>query len=313
MEDPTHPMMITVLLVFDAPIEVEKLRAVFSRRLLQFSRFRQLVVQPRDDGGLVLWEDDPSFDSGHHLKQTSLPAPGDEVALRAVVSELISRQLDFSRPLWQSHLIASYGTGCALVRRVHHCLADGPALMHVLRALTDAEPNASLSVTPIQALPTSPEPARGTAAQLTELLVRQGFSILSNPLRFWSLARLGTGTIAAMRKLLWRSPDPRTMFKGRLGVKKQVVWSRPVAMAEVKAVGRAVGGTVNDVMLAAATGALRRYLAGYGESVQQLTIRAGLSSTYAPLTSNPRLATRPVRSSSICPWVLIPFWRGFST
>ena len=82
MEDPTHPMMITVLLVFDAPIEFEQLQAVFRRRLLQFSRFRQRVVQPREDGGSAAWEDDPSFDLDHHLKQTSLPAPGDEAALQ---------------------------------------------------------------------------------------------------------------------------------------------------------------------------------------------------------------------------------------
>ena len=132
--------------------------------------------------------------------------------------------------------------------------------MHVLLALTDTEPNAPLPVTPVQALPASPEPARGIAAQLTELLVQQGFSILFNPFRLRSLARLGTGTMTAMSKLLWRSPDPSTIFKGKLGVPKQVAWSRPVPLAEVKAIGRAVGGTVNDVMLAAATGALRRYL-----------------------------------------------------
>jgi diacylglycerol O-acyltransferase len=277
MEDPTHPMMITVLLVFDTPIEFERLQAVFSARLLQYSRFRQRVVKPGEDESLAAWEDGPSFDLDHHLKQTSLPAPADEGALRALVSELVSRQLDFSRPLWQFHLIAPYGAGCALVGRVHHCLADGPALMHVLLSLTDAEPNAPLLVAPDQALPAYPEPERGTVAQLTELLAQEGANLLFNPFRFWSLARLGTGTMMAMSKLLWRSPDPSTIFSGRLGVVKQVAWSRPLALAEVKAVGRVVGGTVNDVMLAAATGALRRYLESRGEPVQGLTIRAGLS------------------------------------
>jgi diacylglycerol O-acyltransferase len=277
MEDPTHPMMITVLLVFDAPIEFEQLQAVLERRLLQFPRFRQRVVQPREDGDSAAWEDDPSFDLDHHLRQTSLPAPADEGELRAAVGQLVSKQLDFSKPLWQFHLIGPYGAGCALVGRVHHCLADGPALMHVLLALTDTEPNAPLLVTPAQASQASPEPARGTAAQLTELLVQQGFSILFNPVRWRSLARLGTGTITAMSKLLWRSSDPRTIFKGRLGVPKQVAWSTPVPLTEVKAVGSAVGGTVNDAILAAATGALRRYLASHGQPVGGLTIRAGLS------------------------------------
>jgi diacylglycerol O-acyltransferase len=292
MEDPTHPMMITILLVFDAPIEFERLKAVLGHRLLQFSRFRQRVVQPPEEGNLAVWEYDPSFDLDHHLSHTSLPAPADEVALRAVVSELMSRQLDFSKPLWQFHLIASYGTGCALVGRVHHCLADGPALMHVLLALTDAEPNASPPVTSVQALPASPEPARGTAAQLTGLLVQQGFNILFNPFRLRRLARLGTGTMTAMSKLLWRSPDPETIFKGRLSVPKQVAWSRPVPLAEVRAVGRAVGGTVNDVMLAAATGALRRYLESHGELVEGLTIRAGLSVNLRAANAHPSLGNQ---------------------
>jgi WS/DGAT/MGAT family acyltransferase len=277
MEDPTHPMMITVLLIFDALIEFEQLQALFRRRLLQYSRFRQCVVQPRANGGSAAWEDGPTLDLDHHLRQTSLPAPGDEVALRAVVSELISRQLDFTRPLWQFHLIAPYGSGCALVGRVHHCLADGPSLMHVLLSLTDTEPNVPLQVPTAKAVLASSKPVSRSAAQLTERLVQRGINTLSNPLRFWSLARLGTGTMMAMSKLLWRSPDPRTIFRGRLGTPKQAAWSMPIPLAEVKAVGRAVGGTVNDVMLAAATGALRRYLESHGEPVGGLTIRAGLS------------------------------------
>ena len=268
MEDPTHPMMITVLLVFGAPIEFERLQAVVSDRLLRYPRFRQRVVQDQEQ---VEWQDAPALDLGQHLRQTSLPAPADEGALRAVVGELMSQQLDFSRPLWQFHLIGPYGSGCALVGRVHHCLADGPALLQVLLALTDGQPDLPLPDTLFE------EPAAGIVAQGTELLVRKGFNILSNPFRLRGLARLGTGTMAAMGKLLWRSPDPDTIFRGRLGVPKQVAWSRPVPLAEVKAAGRGVGGTVNDVMLAAATGALRRYLVARGEPVQGLTIRAGLS------------------------------------
>ena len=164
--------------------------------------------------------------------------------------------------------------------------------MHVLLALTDAEPNSPPPVITAQALPVSPEPDRGTATQLTELLVQQGFSILFNPFRLRSLARLGTGTMKAMSKLLWRSPDPSTILKGRLGVAKQVAWSRPVPLSEVKAVGRAVGGTVNDVMLAAATGAMRRYLVDHGELVGGLTVRAGLSVNLRAPNARPSLGNQ---------------------
>nr|NIV31913.1 wax ester/triacylglycerol synthase family O-acyltransferase [Anaerolineae bacterium] len=145
MEDPTHPMMITVLLIFDAPIEFERLQAVFSSRLRQYPRFRQRVVQPGRAGDPAAWEDDPAFDLDYHLEQSSLPAPANEGALRAVVGELMSKQLDLARPLWQFHLIGPYGSGCALVGRVHHTLADGPALMHVLLSLTDADPSSPRS------------------------------------------------------------------------------------------------------------------------------------------------------------------------
>jgi WS/DGAT/MGAT family acyltransferase len=149
--------------------------------------------------------------------------------------------------------------------------------MHVLLALTDADPSSSRPGTPVQAPAASPGPTPGIAARLTEMLVQQGFNILFNPFRLHGLARLGTGTMAAMSKLLWRPRDPNTIFKGELGIPKQVAWSRPVPLADVKAVGRAVEGTVNDVMLAAATGALRRYLVDRGEAVQGLSIRAGVS------------------------------------
>lgn len=282
MEDPTYPMMITILLVFDAPIDFEQLQAVFERRLLQFPRFRQRVVQSREGWDSAAWEDDPVFDLGNHLLQTSLPATGDVEGLRAVVGELVSKQLDMSKPLWQFHLLEPYGRGCAIVGRVHHCLADGPALMHVLLALTDKEPDALSPVTVSQQPSASRAPVHEATAQLTESLVQQGLNFLVHPLRFRHLARAGSGTMAALSKLLWRTPDPSTIFKGRLGVTKQVSWSQPVALAEVKAIGRAAGGTVNDVMLAAASGALRRYLKSHGEPVGGLTIRAGLSVNLRP-------------------------------
>jgi WS/DGAT/MGAT family acyltransferase len=154
--------------------------------------------------------------------------------------------------------------------------------MHVLLALTDEEADASLPVAVFEESVASMSPVHGAAAQRSGLLVQQGFKLLFNPLRAFDLARLGSGTVAAFNKLLWRTPDPSTRFKGRLAVRKQAAWSRPVALAEVKDVGRVVGGTVNDVMLAAAAGALRRYLKSHGEPVGGLTIRAGLSVNLRP-------------------------------
>jgi diacylglycerol O-acyltransferase len=282
MEDASHPMMITMALAFGPPLDVERLRATFTDRLLRFRRFRQGVAQPKESSGRPYWQDDPQFDLDFHLQPIPLRPPGDEAALRDVISELMSTQLDFSRPLWQFHLVEEYGEGWALVGRVHHCLADGPALLHVLVSMTDddcrdpwpaaerlevrAPRDRSLAATTL-----------GAAVWAAETLSQQGVEILRNPLHLLSLARLGTGSASALRRMLFRSPDPETAFKGKLGSAKRAAWSVPVALADVKAIGRVSGGTVNDVMLAATTGALRRYLQRRGESVDGLTIRAGLS------------------------------------
>jgi len=270
MEDPSRPMMITVLLIFEAPLDFEQMQGVLRDRLLRYPRFRQRVVQAGGEAGPAAWEDDPGFHLDHHLARISLSVPGDEGALRAVVAELMSEQFDLSRPLWQFHLVVPYGEGCAVIGRVHHCLADGPALMRVLLSLADL-------AAPEAALPDTPQPVGGAAADLTELMVQHGLDVLSNPFRLRRLVRRGAGRRAAMRKLLFRAPDPETILRGRLGSSKQVAWARPMALAEVKAIGRTVGGTVNDVMLAAAAGALRRYLESHGERVEGLTLRAGLS------------------------------------
>jgi diacylglycerol O-acyltransferase len=282
MEGASHPMMITMAMVFGAPLNLERLRAAFENRFLRFRRFRQRVVEPTQPTGRPCWEDDPGFDLAHHLQATSLQPPGDEAALRDLISSLTSTQLDLSRPLWQFHLVEGYGEGCALVGRVHHCLADGPALLHVLAAMTgeaqaDAEPAVALAVSGAHPDRSLTAATLDATAWVTETLARQGSKIVRNPLHLLRLARLGTGSMSALSKLLLRSPDPNTAFKGSLGSAKRTAWSAPLALEEVRAVGRVVDGTVNDVMLAAATGALRRYLQGRGEPVDGLTIRTGLS------------------------------------
>jgi len=282
MEGASHPMMITMAMVFGAPLNLERLRAAFEDRFLPFRRFRQRVVQPTQPAGRPYWEDDPEFDLDYHLQAISLRPPFAEAALRDLIGELMSTQLDFSRPPWQFHLVKEYGEGCALVGRVHHCLADGPALLHVLAAVTgegQADPEPAVSAAASGAHPDRSLAAAtlDATAWVTETLARQGFRIVRNPLHLLRLARLGSSGAGALNKLLLRSPDPKTAFRGSLGSAKRAAWSAPLALEEVKVVGRIVDGTVNDVMLAAITGALRRYLQGRGEPADGLTIRTGLS------------------------------------
>ncbi len=282
MEGTSHPMMITLVMTFGAPLDLGRLEATFRERLLQFRRFRQRVSQPTQPHARPYWQDDPGFDLDYHLQPVSLNPPGDEAALRDLISELMSTQLDLSRPLWQFHLVEKYGEGWALVGRVHHCLADGPALLHVLVTMAENvsgdQPAASGSVE-VQA----PQDRSLAMASLeatiraTEAMAREGAKIMRNPMRLFSLARLGRGSTRALSKLLLRPPDPKTAFRGKLGTEKRVAWSVPIPLTDIRAVGRLVDGTVNDVMLAAIAGALRRYLQSCGQRVDGLRIRTGLS------------------------------------
>ncbi|MFC2023901.1 wax ester/triacylglycerol synthase domain-containing protein, partial [Chloroflexota bacterium] len=144
MEDPTNLMMISGVLVFSEPVDYERLRTTIEHGLLPFDRFRQRVVHSKKLWRAPHWEDDPGLDLDYHLKRITLPAPGDQAALQELASDLASTQLDLSRPLWQFHLVDGYGQGSALICRLHHCIGDGIALVHVLLSLTTTDSDAPL-------------------------------------------------------------------------------------------------------------------------------------------------------------------------
>lgn len=283
MEDPTNLMMVTGILIFDQPLDFDRLRATFEHRLLRFRRFRQRVVTV---GNTARWEDDPNFTLSAHLRRIALPAPHDQATLQDLVSDMMSTPIDFTKSPWQYHLIENYNGGCVLLGRLHHCIADGIALIRVLLAMTDESPDA-----PWPSATDSHEPehrARSPLATMNatvrsaEKLLADGFDLLGEPGKLAEVARTGAGSATALSRLVLMSPDPHTAFKGPLGVAKRAAWSQPVPLDAVKAIGRAVGGTVNDVLLAAVTGALRRYLQGRGQNVDGLDIRAAVPVNLRP-------------------------------
>ena len=293
MEDPTNLMMVTGIMIFDQPIDFARLRATFEQRLLRFDRFRQRVVE---GSGGARWEEDPNFTLSAHLHRIALPAPHDQTALQALVSDMMSMPLDFTKSPWQFTLIEGYGEGCVLLNRIHHCIADGIALIRVLLALTDDTPDApwpsAADAPPSAAQQANSIGGLGAAARSADRMASGGSDWLSDPAKLAEAVRMGAGGATALSRVVLMSPDPRTAFKGPLGVAKQAAWSRPVPLDQVKAVGRAMGGTVNDVLLAAVTGALRRYLQGRGQDVDGLDIRAAVPVNLRPADEAPSLGNR---------------------
>ena len=287
MEDPTNLMMVTGVLTFPRPLDMAYLRALIESRLLQFDRFRQRVVRPALPFAPAYWEPDPHFNLGAHLHCVGLPHPRDKGALQRLVSDLMSTSLDFSKPLWQMHVVDGYAPdgrheGGALIVRLHHALADGMALIGVLLALTEMVPGALPPMPPANgAYDGDDAPGRlseweaiqwrtaelvGKGLDVGRRAVIEGLESYLNNDRPRQLAEQGADYAHALSKLVLRAPDPPTPFRGRLGVAKRVAWSRPLPLGEIAAMRRATGATVNDLMTAAVTGGLRRYLEARGEA-----------------------------------------------
>lgn len=147
MDRPDNPMVITGVLTFDEPVDVERLRTTIEARLEPFRRFAQRV-RPRRFGRAV-WEDDRSFRVERHVEHRLLPGPADRATLQREIAALVSSPLPFDRPLWALDLLENPRDGrTVLVARLHHCLADGFALMRVPLGFTDDAPDAPHTARP---------------------------------------------------------------------------------------------------------------------------------------------------------------------
>lgn len=303
MDRPTNLMMIAGFMTFDEPIDYERLVVTIERRLLAFDRFRQRVVSPRVPFGNHTWELDPHFDIRAHVHRAALPAPGGRRELEEMMSDIISTPLDRSRPLWQFHLLEGYGDGCVVASRLHHSIADGIALMRVLLSMTDLTPDAPSP-------PSNRDEPRGkrrgligaavspatslvrTTGHMADLALQRSLDTFRHPSRLVDAARFGTASTTRLAQMALRSPDPRTLFKGDLGITKRTAWTDALPLSEVKSVAKALRGTVNDVMLTVVSGALRRYLLDHNYDVDGLTIRGMVPVNLRPLDAPLELGNR---------------------
>ncbi len=282
MDAPANMVMIAGLALFDDVVDFARLRDVLEQQLLRFSRFQQRVREPLLPIGLPRWEPDPHFDLDAHLHRVALPEPADWPALVELIEDLLRTPLPHGKPLWQMHLIERCGRGSALLTRLSHAMADGAALMRVVNAITSTSPTGG----PVEPGPTAKAKRHGLVeavdrafsaveegARFPGRLLRSGADLAADPARLVNLADLAVDGTLALGKLLFILPDPSTPLKGRCGVTKRVAVSDPLSLAQVKAIGQALGGKVNDVLLSAATGGFRKYLEQRGAVVDGVSIR----------------------------------------
>ena len=253
MDGPANLAIVTGLLVTEKPLDFEKVREVVQMRLLSFERYSQRVVETGFPLATPHWEDMPHFDLDQHLHHIALPAPHDEEALRVLVSDIASIPLDHGQPLWQIYVVDDVQGGSAFIMRCHHCVADGTAMMTVSQKLFDPAPGAT-------------PPAQAAAATRERMK--------APPLNMLDKAKMVIGGAGMLLGELLKTNDPQSPLKGEFALRKYVAWSKPVAIADIKAIGAKHGAKVNDVLVAGMTGALRTYLKGRGIDVNHTTVRA---------------------------------------
>lgn len=304
MDSPTNLAVITGVITFSGKAELKRVKDTLERRMLVHRRFRQRARLPVHALGLPRWELDPDFDIDRHILPLELPEPADEPTLQQVVGELMSQPLDPDRPLWIFYLVENYTRGSALICRLHHCIADGLALVQVLLATTDLEPDAPWPEPPPQPetepglleqmFPNAAQAARaiGHSWRMAENLVHEGFETLVRPERLRRAARFSKDATLALGKLLLILPDRKTGLRGKCMVSKRATWSSPIELEEIKRIAHLMGGTVNDILLSALTGAFRRYLEERGEPVEGLNIRGVLPVNLRPPEELDQLGNR---------------------
>jgi diacylglycerol O-acyltransferase len=254
------------------PPDFEELLAHVERRLDLIPRFRQRVRHLPGGVGRPVWEDDTDFDLRRHVRHSALPAPGSDEQLKELVGRIMSEPLDQERPLWQIYLIEGLAGGrFAAVSKTHHALVDGIAAVDVGAVILDPDPTGTELGLP-------EEPWQPNRERTDEALIRQ---VLSAQERLLGLSREGAKRVLSPAAAtleaghtargfleLARNSDPvrPTFLNQEIGRDRRVAFAK-TSLEEVRAAGKRGGGTVNDVVLSVATGALRRYFEHRGEPI----------------------------------------------
>ncbi len=222
-----------------------------------------------------LWVDDERFDLDFHLRRAAIPSPGGRAQLERAVGRVLSRPLDRAKPLWELYVFEGLAEDrTAVLLKLHHALADGIGGMLIGSALFDLEPDTPLGPEPKTRWVPTPAPTRD---ELLSDAIREVFlhpaEAVGQMARAPSRALDVVGeTIAGMRSLAGMGPPPSGPFDAEIGPARRF-GTAEVPFARLREIKRALGGTVNDVVLTAIAGGLHSLLAERGEPTRDRTLR----------------------------------------
>ena len=258
-----------------------------TERFLRFDRFRCIPVA---NGNSADWIASERFDVDDHVLRVALPGRAGQHELEALAGELASTQMNPARPLWAFHLVEHYRGGSAIIVRIHHCYADGIALVQVLLSLGDGEPGI-----PAPPLSDAVDVATGDLPWGLERVVREGADLIQkglhyalHPVQSQTALQDAIKMAGELARIATLSDDAPTRLKQPLTGFRRVAWAAPISLAEVKTIAKLLGCTVNDVLISTLAGALGRYLAARGDTVAGRSVRATL-----PVNLRPETAQEP--------------------
>ncbi|MGL6110354.1 MAG: wax ester/triacylglycerol synthase family O-acyltransferase [Rubrivivax sp.] len=303
MDNEVNLMMIVGVWLLQPAITYDALCERIGDRLLKYPRFRQKVVEDTFGSN---WVVDDDFDIERHVVREKLArkrGQSEAAALQVRCGELATTRLDPAHPLWQFHLVEHYEGGSAVLVRIHHCIGDGISLTSVVMSITDGG-----ELPPQQPLPDAHgddedwlssaviRPLTGLAVKAIDLSgegVSRSMGLVAHPqLGTRDLARTGYRIAADLAALALMDDDSPTRLKGKPIGKKIVAWGEPIALDEVRAVGKALNASINDVLLACVAGAIGDYLRDIGDDPQGKGIRAMVPVNLRPLDEAYKLGNR---------------------
>jgi WS/DGAT/MGAT family acyltransferase len=286
LEKPSSPLHISATLIYDSGplatkgggIDIAAYRAATEAVLHRIPRYRQ-KLQWIPVVGHPVWVDDEEFNLDFHIRHTSLPRPGSLEQLKRLSARIMAQPLDKTKPLWEAWVVEGLEDGCfAVISKIHHCMIDGTAGQDLAQILHATSPD---QVEPEPPAPFMPRPAPSGADLLRDEVGRYlsipgraarglreaGHEINELRHEFTTRARSIFGMVQSLRDAPTRTP-----LNEPIGPHRRFDW-RDMSLSDVKAVRKAIGCTINDLVLAIVTGAVREFLIGRGQNLRGLDFR----------------------------------------
>ena len=279
LEEPTTPMHVGGVVLFQAPeqgFDLDRLTRLIETRIGLVPRYRQKVKWVPGRIANPVWVDDEDFDVHFHVRRSALPKPGSDEQLKELIGRIMSRPLDRNRPLWEMYLVEGLSGGrFAILSKTHHAMVDGAGALDIGQVILDLTREPRI----VQAEPWNPRPEPSDADlvsdALTEMVrspavafdaVRSGADDMRETAE--RFGRRAAGLAAAA--LTMARPPAHNPLNRSIGEARRYGMT-DARLADLKAIRKAHGGTINDVVLTVVAGALREWMQTRGESVTSMT------------------------------------------